>query len=155
MGRFYLLFTVSSVPRTSLVAQTVKRLPTMWEACIRSLGWEDPLEKEMATHGSTLAWKIPWTEELGRLQSMGLQRVRHDWGTKLFIFLFLHGCISIGMGSIFQATVLEWVAISFSRGSSQTRDRTLVSCIAGRFFTIQPSVTEYMSLNRMLVFLIL
>ena len=64
--------------RTSLVAQTVKRLPTMWEACIRSLGWEDPLEKEMAPHSSTLAWKIPWTEEVGRLQSMGLQRVRHD-----------------------------------------------------------------------------
>ena len=46
--------------------------------CVRSLGWEDPLEKEMATHSSTLAWKIPWTEEPGRLQSMGLQRVGHN-----------------------------------------------------------------------------
>ena len=62
---------------TSLVAQTVKRLPTVWETRVRSLGWED-LEKEMATHSSILAWKIPWTEEPGRLQSMGLQRVRHD-----------------------------------------------------------------------------
>ena len=63
---------------TSLVAQMVKHLPTMWEIQVRSLGWEDPLEKEMATHSSTLAWKIPWTEECGRLQSVGSQSVRHD-----------------------------------------------------------------------------
>ena len=63
---------------TSLVAQTVKRLPTMRETWVQSLGQEDLLEKEMATHSSTLAWKIPWTEEPGRLQSMGSQRVRHD-----------------------------------------------------------------------------
>ena len=56
----------------------VKRLPAMLETWVLSLGWEDPLEKEMATHSSTLAWRIPWTEELGRLQSMGLQGVRHD-----------------------------------------------------------------------------
>ena len=61
-----------------MVAQTVKRLPTMRETQVRSLGREDPLEKEMETHSSTLAWKISWTEEPGRLQSMGLQRVRHD-----------------------------------------------------------------------------
>ena len=63
---------------TSLVAQMVKRLPTMQETQVRSLDWEDPLEKEMATHSSTLAWKIPWMEERGRLQSMGLQRVGHN-----------------------------------------------------------------------------
>ena len=63
---------------TSLVVQTVKRLLAMWETWLQSLGQEDPLEKEMATHSSTLAWKIPWTEEPGRLQSMGLQRVGHD-----------------------------------------------------------------------------
>ena len=62
----------------SLMAQTVKRLPTMQEIRVRSLGQEDPLEKEMATHSSTLAWTIPWMEEHGRLQSMGSQRVRHD-----------------------------------------------------------------------------
>ena len=62
----------------SLVAQMVKCLPTMRETRVQSLGGEDPLEKEMTTHPSILAWKIPWTEELGRLQSMGLQRVRHD-----------------------------------------------------------------------------
>ena len=63
---------------SSLVAQMVKYLPTMWETWVRSLGWEDLLEKEMATHSSTLAWKILWTEEPGRLPSMGSQRVGHD-----------------------------------------------------------------------------
>ena len=62
----------------SLVAQMVKHLPTMQETQVRSLGREDPLEKEMATHSSTLVWKIPWTEEPGRLQSMGSQRAGHD-----------------------------------------------------------------------------
>ena len=60
------------------MAQMVKRLSTMQETWVRSLGWEDPLEKEMATHCNTIAWKIPWTEEPGGLQSMGLQRVGHD-----------------------------------------------------------------------------
>ena len=64
--------------RTSLVAQTVKRLPTMQETWVQSLGREDLLEKEMATHSSILARKIPWAEEPGRLQSMGSQRVGHD-----------------------------------------------------------------------------
>ena len=73
-GRGYLL--QHSWP--SLVAQTVKHLPAMWEIQVLSLGQEDTLEKEMATHSSTLAWKIPWMEEPGRLQFMGLQRVGHD-----------------------------------------------------------------------------
>ena len=64
--------------QSSMVAQMVKHLPAMWKTQVQSLGQEDPLEKEMATHFSTLAWKIPWTEEPGRLQSMGLQRVGHD-----------------------------------------------------------------------------
>ena len=62
----------------SLLAQRVKRLPVVRENRVQSLRQEDPLEKEMATHSSTLAWKIPWTEEPGRLQSMGLQRAGHD-----------------------------------------------------------------------------
>ena len=66
------------------MAQMLKRLPGMWEAWVRSLGREDPLEKEMATHSSTLAWKIPWREEPGRVQSMGSQRVR----TRLSDFTF-------------------------------------------------------------------
>ena len=71
-------FTFKLWSRASLVAQRLKRLPGMWETWVRSLGWEDPLEKEMATHSSTLAWRTPRREEAGRLQSMGLQRVRHD-----------------------------------------------------------------------------
>ena len=64
--------------RTSLVAQMVKCLPTMQETWVRSLGREDPLEKEMATHSSTLAWRIPWMEEPGGLQCMGSQRIGYD-----------------------------------------------------------------------------
>ena len=64
--------------QNSLVAQRLKRLPPMQETQIRSLDWEDPLEKEMVTHSSIIAWRIPWTEKPGRLQSMGLQRVGHD-----------------------------------------------------------------------------
>ena len=60
------------------MAQMIKNLPSMQETKVQFLGWEDPLEKGMATHSSTLAWKIPWTEEPGGLQSMGSQRVRCD-----------------------------------------------------------------------------
>ena len=67
----------------SLVAQRLKHLPGMRETRVWSLGREDPLEKEMATHSSILAWRIPWREEPGRLQSMGSQRVGHDWETSL------------------------------------------------------------------------
>ena len=62
------------------MAQIVKNLPAMQESQVLSLGWEDPLEKGMATHSSILVWRIPWTKEPGRLQSMRSQRVRHDWG---------------------------------------------------------------------------
>ena len=64
--------------RASQVAETVKNPPAMQETWVRSLGQEDPLEEEMATHSSILAWRIPWTEEPGGLQSMASQRVRHD-----------------------------------------------------------------------------
>ena len=81
--RLYVNYTTilknSSYPTQALlVAQRLKRLPGMLETQVRSLGKEDPLEKEMATHSSTLAWRIPWREEPGRLQSMGSQRVGHD-----------------------------------------------------------------------------
>ena len=78
------------IHRTFLVAQMVKRLPKMRKTQVQSLGQEDLLEKEMATHSSILAWKIPWTEEPGGLQSMGSQRVRHDWATSLSHFTFMH-----------------------------------------------------------------
>ena len=67
-----------SYSQASLVAQRVKRLPAMRETRVQSLGREDPLEKEMAAHSGTLAWRIPWTEKPGRLQSMGSQRVGHN-----------------------------------------------------------------------------
>ena len=76
---FAFVIMESSAPYwASLVAHTIKHLPTMWKTRVQSLGWEDCLEKEMATHSSILAWKIPWMEEPGRLQSMGSQRVGHD-----------------------------------------------------------------------------
>ena len=166
----------------------VKHLSTMRETWVRSLGREDLLEKEMAIHSSTIAWKIPWTEEPGRLQSMGSQRV---WQTERvhfhFTFLLLSVCVRKsksptqalgwavtwwGMGrrkysgggtqtaseilfrhsvvsqlfcyptdyspqgspvhGISQARILEWAAISFSRGSFQHRDQTHISCMGRR-----------------------
>ena len=96
--------------RDSLVAQTVKNLPAMWETWVRSLGWEDPLEEGMATHSVVLACRI--------LMDRGA------W------WAIVHG--------ILQARILEWEAVPFSKGSSQPRDRTWVSCRAGRFFTTGP-----------------
>ena len=79
--RFY------SYNRVSLVAQMVKNLSAMQATQVWSLGWEDPLEKEMVTHSSILAWRISWTEEPGGLQSMRSQRVWHDWVTNTYLFL--------------------------------------------------------------------
>ena len=84
------------------VAQRLKHLPSMQETRDWSLGQVDPLEKEMVTHSSNLAWRIPWTEKPGRLQSMGSQRVGHDWATSLSLFLLEpvdHNSISLtGLG---------------------------------------------------------
>ena len=77
------------------MTQTVKRLPATWETWVQSLCQEDPLEKEMATHSSTLAWKIPWTGEPGRLQSMGSKRVRNGF-TFTFTFMLPHDGVSVG-----------------------------------------------------------
>ena len=101
---------------TSLVAQMVKHLPTMLETQDQTLGREDLLEKEMVTHSSILAWKIPWMEKPGRLQSMGSQRVEHDWVTSLSFFLsVIHGLYCVEVGS-FYAHLLKsfhhkWVLI--------------------------------------------
>ena len=80
----YINICVAIYRKTSLVAQMVKCLPTMQETWVQSLGWADLLEKEMATHSSILARKIPWTEEPGRLKSVGLQRVGQDWAISLY-----------------------------------------------------------------------
>ena len=118
----------------------------MGETQVRSLGWEDPLEKETANHSSTLAWKIPWAEEPGSLQSMGLQRVGHDWATSL--------SLSVLSNSMTPWTVTHqaFLSIGFPRQEylnrlrfpllgdlPKPRDRTGVSCtscIAGGFFIL-------------------
>ena len=76
--------------RTFLVARLVKNLPAMWKTWIWFLGWEDPLKKGMGTHFSNLAWRIPWTEEPGRVQSMGSRRVSKDWATFTFTKLIIN-----------------------------------------------------------------
>ena len=81
--KWVIMWSLEGRHRASLVAQRLKRPPAMRKTWVWSLGQEDPLEKEMATHSSILAWRIPWTEEPGGLQSMGLQRVRHDWANSL------------------------------------------------------------------------
>ena len=101
---------LSSINRASLVAQTVENPPAMLDTWVWSLGWEDPLEAGMTTHSNILAWRIPWTEQPGGLQSTGSQTVRHNWSdfectifwisSKVFLssiswilwlILFLHG----------------------------------------------------------------
>ena len=89
--------------RASLVAQIVKPLPAVQEVWVRSLGQEDPLEKEMATHSSILAWRIPWTEELGRLQSTGLQSL-----TRLSDFTFTFHFHALEKEMATHSSVLAW-----------------------------------------------
>ena len=105
----------------------VKNPPAMWVTWVGSLGWEDPLEKGMVTHSSIFPWRIPWTEEPGRLQSLGLQKVRHDWITKhttylecikdnciKFSCLFLHcSGIYIKYYVISQIVTMHWVLVTF------------------------------------------
>ena len=103
--------------QASLVAQMVKSLPSMQGTWVRSLGQEDPLEKEMETHSSVLTWKIPWVEEAGRLQSVGLQRVRHAWATDkcgcwVIISLFLYSTFYINVKS---SIILFHMIISFKQ----------------------------------------
>ena len=94
----------------------VKHWPAVWETQVRSLGQEDPLEKEMATHSSTLAWKIPWTEEPGRLQSMGSQIVRHDRTTSLSLMVHL-GALNRGM---LMLSIIEFYSLLKSNVHSET-----------------------------------
>ena len=96
----------------SLVAQRLKHLPAMWETWVRSLGWDDPLEKEMATHSSILAWWIPWMEEPGGLQSTGSQRVGHDWVTSLMSLTYL--CTQISFVNIWKHYCLSYIKAMIS-----------------------------------------
>ena len=102
---------------TSLVAQTVTRLSTMWETRVQSLSQEDPLEKETATHSSTLAWKIPWMEETCRLQSVGSQRVKRVGAISLSLYIKSMVLLKIypGWETIVRIMVFPVVMYSFSR----------------------------------------
>ena len=84
------IYRLSNInPRASRVAQLVKHLSAVWETWVQFLGWEVSLEKEIATHSSILAWRIPWIEEPGRLQSTGLQRVGRDWANSLSLSIYM------------------------------------------------------------------
>ena len=110
----------------------VKYLPAVWETRIQSLGWEDSLEKSMATHSSILAWRIPWTEEPGKLQSMGFQIVKHDWMTNTFTKTFWYRIHGI-MGNLDLCLTLlyvlvlspEWLSSSCSNGYRSSRPHSL------------------------------
>ena len=93
VGILNVIWSLAIFLLASLVAQTVKSSACNAGDPVRFLGWEDPLEKETTTHSSILAWRIPWTEEPCSLQSMGSQRVRHDWAISLFAYLFLTSCL--------------------------------------------------------------
>ena len=110
--KWYLSFFICIFLIICLVAQRLKRLSAMRETRVQSLGWEDPLEKEMATYSSTLAWRIPWTEEPGRLQSVGLLRVGHNWATSL---------------SLYTLTVLQYILLEGYTCNSETAS----SCLRG------------------------
>ena len=121
----------------------------MWETLVRSLGWEDPLEEEMATHSSILAWRIPWTEEFVRLQSMGLQRVGHKWTIKTFTFLLILliflGASKLQMHSIIVCRVWVFVVQSLRCLWLFVTPWT-VSCHASLSFTIFWSLLKLMSI---------
>ena len=125
-----------------LVAQKVKRLSAMQETLVRSLGWEDHLEQEMAAYSSILAWKIPWTEDPGRLPCMGSQRVRHDWATSLSL-----SQASKVMFKILQARLQQYVNREFPdvqagfRNGRRTRDQIAnIRCITEKSIEFQKNI---------------
>ena len=117
----------------SLVAQMVKNMPAIQDTQVWSLGQEDPLEKEMATHSSILAWRIPCTEEPGGLHSMALQRVRHDWVINTFTFPLPHPCIApspsfslLVTSSLFSMSVSLFLVL-FTRNHNQRKLTNLIT----------------------------
>ena len=139
------LFYLGTIYSRNFPDEMVKHLPTMQETRVQSLGQEDLLEKEMATHSSILAWKIPWMEEPGELQSMGSQRVRHDWATSLSLSIpgnevevkslsgvwlcdpMDHNLPDSSIHGVSPARVLEWVAISSSKDTKSQIEAALFS----------------------------
>ena len=126
--------------RASLVAQMVKHLSAMQETQVRSLGWEDPLEKEMAAHSSILAWKIPWITEPGRLLSMRSQRVGHDWATSLSLFIYIIIYILLTPKFLSLARFLSWNPYLYMHPRTQIITLTII----GQIF-VQKIVTPLLS----------
>ena len=141
------------------MAQRVKHLPAMWETRVWSLCWEDPLKKETATHSSILAWRIPWTEQPGRLQSMGLQRVGHDWATSLNFSPNYYLVIVPEFYYYFKNSSSKWNqgTLSYSRKSSSTfkgsegtwmhLKRWLAQLQLTLFWSVEGHFKNYISIN--------
>ena len=126
------------------MAQRLKYLPAMCETWVQSLGWEDPLEKEMATHSSILAWRIPWTEEPGGLQSTGSQRVGHNRETSLhhvlncFRFIFCRSfpaLVFLPREAPFNFCLSGKMMISLSNLNENLGGWSILGC---RFFSFMP-----------------
>ena len=133
----------------SLVAQRLKRLPGMRETRVQSLSWEDPLEKEMATHSSTLAWRIPWREEPGRLQSMESQRVRHDWATSLSLsfqnsktMLIQFSILNVFYPAVYVVSIHHQVWLSKGFPSTLPPSALTVSTFLLNFLSVRFSIAQ-------------
>ena len=118
----------------------VKNLPAMWETWVWSLGWEDPLEEGMATHSNILAWRIPWTEEPGKLQSVGSQRAIHDRTTKhstyIHIYIYVNICLSVCL-SLSIYIYIEREKTKIITEESQSRVHWHFTIMFYRFETLQ------------------
>ena len=126
-----------------LAAQMVKCLLAMWETWVQSLGQEDPLEKEMAAHASTLAWKIPWMVEPGRLQSRGSERVWHDWATSRSLLKDLFNSTSMSQFPLLLSisTAINLVHPDPSHGDDYYSFPISFYCCSGLLSTKQPVTT--------------
>ena len=124
-----------------LVTQTVKNLPAMQETWVQSLGWEDPLEEGMAIHSSILAWRIPRTEQTGRLQSMGSQRVRNDWVT----IISTHSS-NIRLHMSTQCSFMSWEYINMSPWFFLTRP-----WVSDQRSSFMPSTFRFLQLESLLL----
>ena len=113
-----------------LVAQMIKNLPAMQETQVQSLGWKDPLEKGMTTHSSILAWRIPWTEEPSGLQSMGLQRVGHNWVTNTCFLVFPISANDMAVHSCYLNKFKSHPSFFFSHSTSDLPFTFYCQCVS-------------------------
>ena len=144
----------------SLMAHMVKNLPAMWETWVRALAWEDPLKKGMATHSSILAWRIPWTEEPGRLQSMGSQRVRHK--RQIFTFTFSQALLGTQKDCqkaqfrkkeiIFKIVIGIWLLYNVMLVSAVQQSESVIHIhISTLFFRFPPHLGHHRSVKQVFI----